>query len=84
LFRWLPELPVVVLGLGMNAAWEFLQSPLYADHGRKFGYLLRTRLEVGLPPRERRFVALTRRRFVPPDADVEEQPGDSPRLVRGP
>jgi hypothetical protein len=44
LLYWLPELPVAVLGFGLNAAWEFLQSPLYADHGREFGYLLRTRL----------------------------------------
>jgi hypothetical protein len=39
-----PELPVVVLGFGLSAAWEFVQSPLYADHGRDLGYLLRTRL----------------------------------------
>ena len=40
----LPELSVLVLGFGLNATWEFLQSPLYADHGRDLGYLLRTRL----------------------------------------
>jgi hypothetical protein len=44
LWRRLPELPVAGLAFGLNAAWEFLQSPLYADHGREFGYLLRTRL----------------------------------------
>jgi hypothetical protein len=44
LLRRLPELSVAVLGFGLNAAWEFLQSPLYADHGQEFGYLLRTRL----------------------------------------
>jgi hypothetical protein len=44
LWRRLPELPVAGLAFGLNAAWEFLQSPLYADHGRGFGYLLRTRL----------------------------------------
>jgi hypothetical protein len=42
--RRFPELPVAGLAFGLNAAWEFLQSPLYADHGREFGYLLRTRL----------------------------------------
>jgi hypothetical protein len=40
----LPELPFAGLAFGLNAAWEFLQSPLYADHGREFGYLYRTRL----------------------------------------
>jgi hypothetical protein len=44
LLCWLPELPVAVLGFGLNAAWEFLQSPLYSDHDRELGYLLRTRL----------------------------------------
>ena len=44
LLRRLPELPVAGLAFGLNAAWEFLQSPLYADHGRGFGYLLRIRL----------------------------------------
>jgi hypothetical protein len=34
----------VVVGFGLNAVWEFLQSPLYADRGREFGYLLRSRL----------------------------------------
>jgi hypothetical protein len=42
--RGLPELPVAALGFGLSAAWEFLQSPLYADHGRELGYLFRTRL----------------------------------------
>jgi hypothetical protein len=32
------------MAFGLNAAWEFLQSPLYADHGRELVYLLRTRL----------------------------------------
>ncbi len=44
LSRRLPELPVAVLGFGLNAAWEFLQSPFYADHRRELGYLFRTRL----------------------------------------
>ena len=44
LFHRLPELSVAVLAFGLNAVWEFLQSPLYADHGREFGYLVRTRL----------------------------------------
>ena len=34
----------MVLGFGLSAAWEFLQSPLYSDHGRELGYLLRSRL----------------------------------------
>ncbi len=42
--RRLPELPIAGLGFGLNAVWEFLQSPLYSDHSREFGYLLRTRL----------------------------------------
>ena len=42
--RRLPELPVAVLGFGLSAAWEFLQTPFYADHGRELSYLLRTRL----------------------------------------
>ncbi|HEX7613969.1 MAG TPA: hypothetical protein VF554_01705 [Thermoanaerobaculia bacterium] len=44
LLRRFPELSVAGLAFGLNAAWEFLQSPLYSDHGREFGYLLRTRL----------------------------------------
>ena len=44
LLRRFPELPVAGLAFGLNAVWEFLQSPLYADHGRELGYLLRTRL----------------------------------------
>lgn len=44
LLRGFPELPVAVLGFGLSAAWEFLQSPLYSDHGRELGYLLRSRL----------------------------------------
>jgi hypothetical protein len=42
--RRFPELSLVVLGFGLNAVWEFLQSPLYADHGRDLEYLLRSRL----------------------------------------
>lgn len=42
--RGFPELPVAVLAFGLNAAWELLQSPFYADQGREPGYLLRTRL----------------------------------------
>jgi hypothetical protein len=44
LLRRLPEVLVVVLGFGLNAAWEFLQSPLYADHARGPVYVLWTRL----------------------------------------
>jgi hypothetical protein len=44
LSRRLPELPVVVVGFGLNAVWESLQSPLYADHARELSYLLRSRL----------------------------------------
>ena len=39
-----PELWVVLLGLPLNAAWEFAQSPLYADWDREWTYLLWTRL----------------------------------------
>jgi hypothetical protein len=44
LARRLFELPVAVLAFGLSAAWEFLQAPLYSDHGRGLGYLLRSRL----------------------------------------
>ncbi len=44
LSRRLPELPVVVVGFGLNVVWEFLQSPLYADRGRELSYLVRSRL----------------------------------------
>jgi hypothetical protein len=42
--RGFPELPVAGLAFGLSAAWEFLESPLYSDHGRELGYLLRSRL----------------------------------------
>lgn len=31
-------------GFALNAVWEALQSPLYADFGRRIGYLVWTRL----------------------------------------
>jgi hypothetical protein len=39
-----PEVRLVGWGLLLNAAWEFLQSPLYTDHVRGFNYVLWTRL----------------------------------------
>jgi hypothetical protein len=42
--RRFPELSVAGLAFGLNAVWEFLQSPLYSDHGQALGYLLRTRM----------------------------------------
>lgn len=45
---WWSRLPVELSLAGwsllLHAAWEFLQSPLYADHQRGFSYVLRTRL----------------------------------------
>ncbi len=38
-----PELQVLVWGFGVNFVWEVAQSPLYADRGRGWGYLLWTR-----------------------------------------
>jgi hypothetical protein len=40
----LPELSIVLWGGLASAVWEFVQSPLYADHGRGLLYVLRTRL----------------------------------------
>ena len=40
----IPEVRLVGWGLLLNAAWEFLQSPLYTDHARGFVYVLWTRL----------------------------------------
>ncbi len=40
----IPEVRLVGWGLLLNAVWEFLQSPLYADHARGFAYVLWTRL----------------------------------------
>jgi len=39
-----PELSLVGWGFPLNAAWEFAHSPLYADWGRDWPYLLWTRL----------------------------------------
>jgi len=39
-----PEVRLVAWGFALNAVWEALQSPLYADFGRPIGYLLWTRL----------------------------------------
>lgn len=38
------EIPLVLWGFVLNLAWELAQSPLYADHGRGWGYLAWTRL----------------------------------------
>jgi hypothetical protein len=39
-----PEVRLVAWGALLNSAWEFLQSPLYTDHARGWGYVLWTRL----------------------------------------
>lgn len=39
-----PEGALVVWGALLHGAWEALHSPLYADHGRAWSYLLWTRL----------------------------------------
>lgn len=39
-----PELSLVAWGFPLNAAWELAHSPLYADWGRDWTYLLWTRL----------------------------------------
>ena len=39
-----PEARLVAWGFALNAVWEALQSPLYADFGRRIGYLIWTRL----------------------------------------
>ena len=39
-----PEWSVVRWGFPLNLAWEFAQSPLYADWDREWTYLLWTRL----------------------------------------
>ena len=38
-----PEVILIVGGLLLNFAWELLQTPLYADAGKPWRYLLRTR-----------------------------------------
>jgi hypothetical protein len=48
LLRDVPEARLAWWALLLNGAWEFLQSPLYADHGRGAGYLLWTRLHCAL------------------------------------
>ncbi len=35
---------LVAWGFSLNAVWEFLQSPLYADHDRGLFYIVWTRL----------------------------------------
>ena len=44
--RWweVPEVRLAAWGALLNGLWEFLQSPLYADHARGWLYVLRTRL----------------------------------------
>jgi hypothetical protein len=42
--RGLPEIRIALLAFVLNGVWEFLQSPLYADHARDVRYLLWTRL----------------------------------------
>lgn len=43
-WRDLPEIRIALLAFVLNGVWEFLQSPLYADHARDVRYLLWTRL----------------------------------------
>lgn len=38
-----PELSIIGWGFPLNAAWEFAQSPLYADWDQQWTYLLWTR-----------------------------------------
>lgn len=38
-----PEVRLTAWGLLLNAAWEFLQSPLYTDHRRGLLYIVWTR-----------------------------------------
>lgn len=40
----IPELRLAAWGFAVNAIWEFLQTPLYADRGGGLLYLVRTRL----------------------------------------
>ena len=42
--RGTPEGLLVIWGMGLNGVWEFLHSPLYADHTRGLAYILWTRL----------------------------------------
>ncbi len=39
-----PEIRLTVLSVFFNGIWEFLQSPLYADHNRGAAYVVKTRL----------------------------------------
>ena len=43
-----PEIRLGLWGLLFNGAWEFAHSPLYADWGREWTYLLWTRLHCTL------------------------------------
>lgn len=43
-----PELLLAGWGFVLNATWEFLHTPLYADAGRGLSYLLVTRLHCAL------------------------------------
>ena len=40
----IPEVRLAAWGALLNVAWELLQSPLYADHARRFSYVLWTRI----------------------------------------
>ena len=39
-----PEVTLLLCGFLINLAWEFAQSPLYADHVREASYILWTRV----------------------------------------
>jgi hypothetical protein len=42
--RYVPEIKLIGWGFLLNGIWEFLQSPLYADHDRGTSYVLWSRL----------------------------------------
>ena len=46
--RTIPELRLAAWRFAVNALWEFLQTPLYADRDGGLLYLLRTRLRCGV------------------------------------
>jgi len=43
-FLSIPEVKLIAMGFLLNGFWEFLQSPLYADHDRGTIYILLSRL----------------------------------------
>ncbi len=43
-----PEIRLAALSLFFNGTWEFVQSPLYADHDRGVAYVVKTRLHCAV------------------------------------